>query len=157
MAPRTKQANPPESLPTITDPQNSATKSIPIESIIEYRKKGLTTREIATLLNCSHPNIVQRLQTVTADVDSLDSYKIHRADILALNGRRLLSHVTDEKLQKASAYQLAGMYGILYDKERLERGQTTANVGYADYTRSVAEMDKEISRLEAELGAVDED
>jgi len=155
--PRKIQADPTESLPTITDTASPAPKNIPIESIIEYRRKGLTTREIATLLNCSHPNIVQRLQTLTDDVDSLDSYKIHRADILALNGRKLLSKITDEKLQKASAYQLAGMYGILYDKERLERGQTTANVGYADYTRSVAEMDKEISRLEAELGAVDED
>jgi hypothetical protein len=44
------------------------------------------------------------------------------------------------------------MFGILYDKERLERGQTTENVGYLDYNRALDQVIKERERLQDELG-----
>jgi hypothetical protein len=48
--------------------------------------------------------------------------------------------------------QRSASFGILYDKERLERNQSTANVAYADMTRHVSELDREIAQLERELG-----
>ena len=114
-----------ETLPGIPD---KTPKGIPIESIIEYRSKGLSTREIAALTNCTHSNIVQRLQRIAEDIDTLPHYKSHRADILAINGRRILNSITDEDIKKAPAGQRVMMYGILYDKERLERGESTHNI-----------------------------
>lgn len=137
---------------TLPDVPSSAPKGIPIESIIEYRRKGLTTREIAAILNCSHNNIVQRLQDVSDELDTLPDYKKHRADILAIRGRRVLNNITDAKLEKASAYQLTGMFGIINQHERLERGESTSNVAYADYTNKVGELDAELAKLEAEVG-----
>jgi hypothetical protein len=43
---------------------------------------------------------------------------------------KLLKHIDNAKLEKASAYQLVGSLALLYDKERLERGQSTQNVSY---------------------------
>ena len=107
---------------------DTAPKGIPIETILEYRKKKLSCAEIGVLLGCDKSNISRRLQPYQDDIDNLDLYKTHRADIIALTGRQILKHLTPDRLEKASAYQLAGMYGILYDKERLERGQSTANI-----------------------------
>ena len=105
-----------------------APKDIPIESIIEYKRKGMTTREIGKLVGCTHSNVVKRLQSISDDIDTLDSYKLHRADILAFNGRKLLNHITDDKLQKAPVGTLVLAACQLYDKERLERGQSTHNL-----------------------------
>lgn len=59
---------------------------------------------------------------------ALDKFKKDRADILADKQRQILDAVTDEKIEKATAYQLTGMFSLLYDKERLERGMSTDNV-----------------------------
>ena len=117
-----------ETLPNVP---NSAPKGIPLESIIEYKRKGLTTREIAELLGCSHSNIVQRLQDVSEDITTLDQYKTHRADILAFTGRRMVNvflGLTDAEQKEVVKRRGMVDYGILYDKERLERGQSTHNL-----------------------------
>ena len=112
---------------TLPIPSTYAPKGIPIEKIIEYRRKGLSVRAIATLVGCSHTNIVERLQAVSNDIDTLPEYMIHKADILTLTGKRIINHLTDDKLQKASAYQLTGMYGKINQHDRLERDLSTAN------------------------------
>jgi len=109
-------------------PIQTGAKGIPIETILEYRAQGLKTREIALLVGCNHSNIVQRLNRHSENIDALPAYKKHRADVIALKGREILSAITPDKLKDSSAYQLTGMYGILYDKERLERDLSTANV-----------------------------
>ena len=119
-----------ENIEQTTSPDMSiyAPKDIPIESIIEYKKKGMSTREIGKLVGCTHSNVVKRLQSISEDIDTLDSYKLHRADILAFNGRKLLNHITEEKLQKAPVGTLVLAACQLYDKERLERGESTHNI-----------------------------
>jgi len=118
-----------ETLPdTSPDLSIYAPKGIPIEKIIEYRRKGLSTRKIAKLIGCGHTNIVKRLQAIAEDIDTLPQYKTHKADILTLTGKRILNHLTDAKLQKASAYQLTGMFGVINEHDRLERGQSTDNI-----------------------------
>ena len=111
---------------TRTHPQTGP-KQIPIETIMEYRRKGLSMSDVARIVGCSKPNIVQRLNRMNAELVQVDHYKSNRADFLALKQMRMLNQITEPKLKDASAYQLAGMFGILYDKERLERGQSTSN------------------------------
>jgi hypothetical protein len=82
----------------------------------------------------------------------VEPFKRHRAEILAGKQAEILKSLTNEELKKASVYQRVGMFGILYDKERLERGQSTQNVAYAEMEREMSEIDREIEVLEAELG-----
>ncbi len=52
----------------------------------------------------------------------------NRADILANIQLKLLSHLDNDRLQKAPAGSLVLAACQLYDKERLERGMSTANL-----------------------------
>ena len=140
----------PNSITPITEPQTTANKNIPIELLIDYRSKGLTLTEIAKLVGCDHSNVSRRLNALIEDIDSLPKYKQNRADIMALKGKQALNSITSEKLQKASPSQAAMVYGVLYDKERLERDQATANVNImASIHTDITGIDKEIAELEA--------
>lgn len=118
-----------ETIPEGINPLNLLPdETIPIEDILEYRAKGLTYEEIGTLLGCTKSNICQRLKPYLNEIQGLDNYKKHRADVIAIKGRKILNSLTDEDIQKTPAGQRVMMYGILYDKERLERGQSTTNL-----------------------------
>jgi hypothetical protein len=105
------------------------------QKALDLRLKGLSYQEIADYLvkdgvTISSHALSQRLSPLMPDDLDVSLYAKNRSDILAGVQLKLLSHLTDARLKDASAYQLAGMYGIFYDKERLERGQSTANVAH---------------------------
>ena len=118
-------------------------KRIPIEAILELKLKGNSDKDIATLLHCSQQNVSTSIKTrietsqqnVSArlreyrdEVETLENFKKNRADILAVVQKKLLNSLSDADIKKATAYQRIGMFGILYDKERLERGESTENI-----------------------------
>ena len=87
----------------------------------------LSYEEIARIQGVSKQAIHGRIKNLLPP-DELQTYLTHRGDILAGLQAKILSHLDDERLSKASAYQLVGSAGLLYDKERLERGMSTANL-----------------------------
>ena len=103
-------------------------KRIPIEAILELKLKGNSDKDIATLLHCSQQNVSARLREYRDEVETLENFKKNRADILAVVQKKLLNSLSDADIKKATAYQRIGMFGILYDKERLERGESTENI-----------------------------
>jgi transposase len=131
---------------------NTAPKYIPLERFIELYCKGLSQVEIAKVLGINSSNVCRRLARHEKDLAALPVYKQNRADVLAFWQRRLLNSIEEADIKKASAYQRVGMFGILYDKERLERGETTQNIGYADYTKALSSVLEKRKQLEAELG-----
>jgi len=70
------------------------------------------------------------------DQTKTNDYKSHRADIFAGIQHKILASVSDEDIKKASLFQKAGVVGLLYDKERLERDMSTANI--ASFTADIA-------------------
>ena len=67
--------------------------------------------------------------------------------MFAATQSRILNNLTDDDIKKGSMLQKATAVGILYDKERLERGQSTENV--ATFHADIAEiraMRKQTSR-----------
>ena len=111
-------------LPALNNPNDPA----PIAKLIELRNKGLTYEEIGNMLGRSKVTIFQRLKPFKKHIDNLEAIKKYKADTLAVYQSAILDSLTEADLKKASAYQKVGMYGILYDKERLERGQSTGNL-----------------------------
>lgn len=89
---------------------------------------GLTYQEIADIEGVSKQAIQQQLTDFVPNLGALETYKKHRADILAAKQVELLHALTKDKIKDASALQLITGMGILTDKERLERGQSTQNV-----------------------------
>lgn len=138
---------------SLEDEQTSkfARKNIPIELLIKYSKKGFSYQEIANQVGCDRTNVIRRFQHCGFTPEKLEAYKTHRGDILAETQRQILSHLTPAKLEKATAYQSVGMLGILYDKERVEEGKSTAHIEYHDMTARSETLDSEISKLEVEV------
>jgi transposase len=116
-------------------------------------KAGCTYEEIGKVFGTGPQTISLQVRKYINDGINLDFFKQNRADIFASKQAEFIQSLTPEKIKKASAYQLTGMMGVFYDKERLERNLSTSNVAYADMSRDMGEIDREIRQLEAEIGA----
>jgi predicted DNA-binding protein YlxM (UPF0122 family) len=108
----------------MAEPISQADKSRRLKLKLE---NGLSYSEIAAIEGVSpqaiHSSIKDLLPT-----EETKTFQEHRADILAEIQRKLITCI-DDKLAK-SLVERRGLvdFGILFDKERLERGQSTQNL-----------------------------
>ena len=128
---------------------------IPISKIIELRKRGLTYKEIGNILGCTRQNIELRLRPFKAEIEALPSFKEQKADVLAVFQQKILNSLTPGDIKSMPVGSRLTGFGILYDKERLERGQSTENVAYADMESDRAAIKAEMAQLRKELGEED--
>jgi exopolyphosphatase/pppGpp-phosphohydrolase len=105
-------------------PKNNP-KGTDIKAVIAMAQGGLPVGKIATLTDTNHSNISQILKRYDIKTESLEAYKAHRADILAGKQERLIESLTDSDIKNMSARDRVMSYGILYDKERIERGHSS--------------------------------
>jgi DNA-binding Lrp family transcriptional regulator len=104
--------------------------------LLEYRAKGLSYEDIADLVDLSVSTVHTRLVRIEALIEAGktgQAYAQRRTEILQGLQAGLLARtaecLTDESQRaKISPYQAVGMFGILYDKERLETGKSSSNV-----------------------------
>jgi len=123
---------------------------IPAETIIElYLVKRLSQSEIARTLGVCHQTINERIKRL--GLDSLTNYKNNRADLLALLQRQITDAITASDIQKAPLRDKVVATGILYDKERLERGQATEITDSKAINLNIQALDAEEARLKAKL------
>ena len=135
---------------------SSAHKNISLVRLIELRRKNLSFPEIAKLVGTSHQNVQERLAPFLEAIENLPAIKTHRADLFTVYGHGILSTLHADDIEKASAYQRVGMAGLLHNMERLERGQSTENVAYADLTRGLDQLRAQRRELEAQLSMADD-
>jgi len=109
-------------------PPDKAKKFIPTATLFEYRKKHLTYNEIGKIHGLTKQTVHQRLQDAGLADYSIQHYVSNRADILAWLQHRLLFSLTDEDLKKMAPDRRIWSMAVLFDKERLERGQSTENL-----------------------------
>jgi hypothetical protein len=62
---------------------------------------------------------------------NLKDYRQRRADIFAGFQRALIAGITPDKINKASLQQIGTLFGIFYDKERLEQNLATEHIAHA--------------------------
>ena len=139
----------------VTDETPQHIKGIGIETMLELRDKNLNHGQIAQLLGCDRSNVSRRLAKYKPTLEKIDRYKKHRADIYANLQTELLSGVTPDKIKDSSATQLITGAAILYDKERLERGQSTQNMSVASliesHSTNLEALSGQIAKLSQEL------
>ena len=109
----------------------------------------LNHTQTAQRLGCDRSNISQRLKTYGYQPGYLDDFKNNQADLYAIRRARIAKHITDEKLEKMSAYQLVGMDSVTLNSERLIRGESTENIAYADMTKAKELVDNKIKAFES--------
>lgn len=89
-----------------------------------------TPIEIAESVDTSISNVSHTLSRYGIEPNTAESYKKNRADIMAGIQEKILNKLNVPKLKIETAKELQHAltgWGILYDKERLERGQSTSN------------------------------
>jgi hypothetical protein len=93
---------------------------------------GTPEADIARALNVSKQAVNQALKpykSLIKDAGSLQAFEENRDKILTAGQAKLLSVALDPKvIKKSSTLQLVSSYGILFDKQRLIRGEATSNV-----------------------------
>lgn len=117
-------------------PETLPERTVDTIKALEYRLKGLTYKQIGTLLCPEQPfcpqSIHQQLSRFDAflkDADSLPTFQSNRADLINAVEFKLLASLTDDQaIEKMSYRDRAVSYGIIVDKRRLETGQSTSNI-----------------------------
>lgn len=98
------------------------------DQAIDLRAKhGLTYAQIGAINGVSKQAIHKLIKHLEPD-QYTEVYKSTRADVLAKVQHGLLSELTPDKVKKMQPRDIVVSMGILYDKERLERGQSTSNM-----------------------------
>lgn len=120
-----------ESREAKTDRQN--------RKILELRAKNVPVPAIAATVGVSEKTVWNRLkqfESLLESLDSLEEFENNRGAILSAAGFRTLKFMMkEEKLDKASANNLAYVFQQLFNAERLERGKSTSNVSVAQFTK----------------------
>src|SRR3990167_9305813 len=118
----------PQTIEQVTHAKRSIPKNIPIETLIQLDRQGLTYDEIGKRVGLSKWSVWKRFKTAGYISEHLQAYRDSIADVLAYYQQQILSSLSEADLKKASLQVKIMAFGILYDKERLERGQSTSNI-----------------------------
>ena len=116
----------------------------PKQKVIELAKLGLSDNAISKVVDYNQSTVTRFLQRMAPELAGIKSYKSERANIFAgiqvqaLHiQQRILDSLDDDHVlaalpakEKASILQATfRVAGTFYDKERLEEGKSTSNVG----------------------------
>lgn len=101
-------------------------KPVDRQAVIDTFQKApqLSHSEIATLNDCDRTTVCKILTDYRIEKAELEEFKSNRADILAGLQLRLTKTITDEEIKKAPLGTRILASCQLYDKERIERGQS---------------------------------
>lgn len=109
------------------------------QQAIAMHAKGLTTREIASQAGCSHVWISKLINSAKQNKKDIGEYISVQADAIDYTKANVHQKINelvdiinvseiDKRFRLPSLDILLRSFGILYDKSRLERGQSTSNV-----------------------------
>ena len=99
--------------------------------------RHLSYAQIAAIQGVTPQAIHQRIKDLLPMPEN-QVFVDHRADILSNTQLRLLANLDDAKMQQMTGKDLVVSAAVLYDKERLERGMSTANL--ASLTSDIASI-----------------
>ena len=105
-----------------------AVDQVDIEQAIDLRTNhGLTYEQIGQLQGVSKQAIHQALQRYGIDSGTLETFKGNRADLLAGLQAKIYNAIDPGAIKKMIERRGLTDLGILYDKERIERGLSDAS------------------------------
>ena len=131
---------------------DSQAKPAPIEKLLKWRQQGLSYSEIGSLAGTSKQAAHKRLQPFKGAIESLPTYKEHRADIFAILQSMLLNSLTEADIKSMAPTSRITGAAILYDKERTERGLTGSQTSnsqvnvYMDFSGKTKEITGKVTK-----------
>ena len=119
--------------------------------LLSHLQAGLTAADIARIYGCASVSVYQAVRKYGIDITALRTFKSKRADTLA-HLQMLVTQAMPGKVEQTSLRDLATTFNILHNAERLEKGQSTANLSLGDVSTQISDLDATIARLEGQLG-----
>ncbi len=127
------------------NPRNTKQRALKLdtEKVDELHSKGVGLTDIARSQGVAKSTVWRYLASIDAEKVEIERYRTDRAEVftklqaqsLELQSMIMQSLVSDGILVELTPHQKTGMlavlsaqHGTLYDKERLEKGQSTSNV-----------------------------
>ena len=133
----------------LTNPHGSTgPKGIPIETLLEYRAKGLTIIEVSKLVGTSIENVQRRLANLS--LDTLDQFNNHKAAIYDIVERKHLNKLVHEESKRPMEDMTVA--AIAGDKGRVIRGLATEVVDHRVLQIDALAAVKELRRQVEEGG-----
>ena len=121
--------------------------------LLSHMQAGMTPQDIARVYGCSSTSVYSALRRNGISAPALRAFKTRKADTLA-HLQMLVTNAMPGKVENTSLRDLATTFNILHNAERLEKGQSTANLSLGDVSTQISDLDATIARLEAQLGVV---
>ena len=117
--------------------------------IVALNIHGGNVTKAAEELGVSRAAVIKRRKNLPAGVLAPDikEFRVKRADIFAEVQKLALQYITPDKLKKASLQQLATLLGVMYDKERLEKGLATEHIARVNYDVLDKETKKQLKEF----------
>ena len=114
-----------------------ASKFTDLELIAALNVHNDNVTRAARELGVTRNAVIKRKKLLPKGViaPTIEKFRSQRADTFARFQQIILQYVTEKKLKGASLQQLGTLFGIMYDKERLERGQATEHIAHAHYEK----------------------
>jgi hypothetical protein len=96
-------------------------------------------------LGVTRAAVIKRRKVIPEGVlaPTITEFRSQRADVFARLQQILLQHITEKKLKGASLAQIGTLFGIMYDKERLEKNLSTENIAHNQY-KTLTAADREM-------------
>lgn len=111
-------------------PKGSETRILH-QSIAQAKRSvaGISNNEVAKIVGCQPSTVSNVLAKYGINQEELTEYKTNRADIFAGLQKKIAQSLNDEPDLKKVPYRdrVIGL-GVIGDKERLERGESTTNL-----------------------------
>jgi len=92
------------------------------------RKPELSQRELAKEIGVARNTVAKALANVSDYKEEIELFRKQRGDILDAKQALILDAINSKKVGEAKLRDLAVAAGILFDKNRLERGLSTNNI-----------------------------
>jgi hypothetical protein len=131
----------------MADKPTKTRSDVPMTQIIAELQAGKTAKQIADSCGTTTQAIYSRCARAGFSVVAVRSYMARKADLFAWKQQQIIEGMTPDKIQAASLRDQATAFNVLLNAERLERGQSTSNVSFADMSRELDELDAEEARL----------
>lgn len=133
-------------LPAATDGRIDLTEAFKLRY-----KHGLSYQQIADRFGVSKQSVHQRLTSISEllpDRDEIETYRQLKTEMLdALEYKVYRKMLDDDKLKDASFNNLAYGFQNICTQNRLEKGQSTANIDIQTVTASLSEIEERRKKI----------
>ena len=123
-----------------------------VATVIANLQAGMTVPEIAKLYAVTESSVRTFCSRHSLSLVDLRNWKRTRADLLSIKQMQIVERMTPEKMEGASLRDQAGALASLNNIERLERGQSTANIDIQEVTERLEELTTAENALRAKMG-----